>query len=40
MSLADSETFLENGGYLQKGPQINLRAEDLGTEVHDLLPTR
>jgi hypothetical protein len=40
MSLVDSRTYLANGGYIQKGVEVNVLESDLGNEVQDLLPSR
>jgi phenylpropionate dioxygenase-like ring-hydroxylating dioxygenase large terminal subunit len=40
MSSIDTKTYLSSGGYLQKAPTFNLRADDLGESVQDLLPAR
>lgn len=40
MTTVDSKSYLANGGYLQKGAEKNVRPEDLGKKVLDLLPSR
>jgi hypothetical protein len=40
MASVDSNDYLANGGYLQKGRKVNLCEADLGKEVQDLLPSR
>jgi hypothetical protein len=40
MTTVDSKSFLIDGGYLQKGPEINVREVDLQKKVSDLLPSR
>lgn len=40
MSSIDSDEYLANGGYLQKGSKRNLREENLGKDIQDLLPSR
>lgn len=40
MTAVDSRTYLEDGGYLQKGRKVNLREVDLEKKVSDLLPSR
>ena len=40
MSLVDSRTYLADGGYIQKGAEVNLYESDLSNEVQDLLPSR
>jgi hypothetical protein len=40
MTTVDNNTFLSNGGYLQKGIEVNVREMDLGKNVADLLPSR
>jgi hypothetical protein len=40
MTSVDSKTFVANGGYLQKGLDVNSSEKDLGNHVLDLLPSR
>ncbi|RFU28649.1 hypothetical protein B7463_g7676, partial [Scytalidium lignicola] len=40
MTSVDSKSYLANGGYLQKGTEVNLRETDLQKDVQDLLPSR
>ena len=40
MAFIDSRSFLSDGGYLQKGVEVNLSESDLENKVHDLLPGR
>ena len=40
MTTVDNRTFLASGGYLQKGRVKNVRAQDLGQKIGDLLPSR
>jgi hypothetical protein len=40
MTSIDSETYLKNGGYLQKGVETNIGEDGLQKEVQDMLPSR
>ena len=40
MSQVDSRTYLADGGYIQKGAEVNVYESDLSNEVKDLLPSR
>ena len=40
MTSADSKSFLSNGGYLQKGIEVNVSQSGLENKVQDLLPGR
>lgn len=40
MAAVDSKSFLTNGGYLQKGREVNIREVDIEKTVSDLLPSR
>jgi hypothetical protein len=40
MTSADSKTYLANGGYLQKGENVNICEAGLQKDVQDLLPSR
>lgn len=40
MTAIDSKVFLTEGGYLQKGIEVNIREIDLVKKVADLLPSR
>jgi hypothetical protein len=40
MTSADSKAYLANGGYLQKGANVNICEAGLQKEVQDLLPSR
>ena len=40
MASIDSKSFLSDGGYLQKGIEVNFSESDLENNVQDLLPGR